>query len=515
MGLDLPEGWSWVSAEEIVTKDASILYGILQPGPDVRPNGVPYIRPTEIQDNRIVLSEIRHTTDEIARKYQRSTLKTKDIILSMVGTIGKVAFVPPELEGGNITQSSVRIRVDDRIDSEYVFHCLRSPVLTKQYDNARLGTAVPRLNVKDIRKLEFPLAPYPEQKRIATRLDSLLARVDACKARLAKVPEILKRFRQSVLAAACSGRLTADWRDKNPNLESAEQLIERIFAKREEQRKVEFKTLNGGGAKKPKKQAGFRPRKVEAKELPEIPEQWAWIYLPDLGYMSRGKSRHRPRNAPHLYGGPYPFIQTGDIAQSGGRITSHRQTYSEDGLAQSRIWPAGTVCITIAANIASSAILTYQACFPDSVVGVNPNEDLSLAEYLEFFIRTARADLDQFAPATSQKNINIGILSEVAVPLPSCSEQQEIIRRVEALFKLADLIEKRVAAATVQAEKLTQAILAKAFRGELVPTEAELARGPEGRSYEPASALLAKIEAQRKGGKPQRKAERYQQQRKQ
>jgi len=160
------------------------------------------------------------------------------------------------------------------------------------------------------------------------------------------------------------------------------------------------------------------------------------------------------------------------------------------------MWPAGTVCITIAANIANSAILTYPACFPDSVVGVIPDESLCLAEYLEFFIRTARADLDQFAPATAQKNINIGILSDVAVPLPHLAEQHEIVRRVEALFKLADTIEKRVAAATARTEKLTQAILAKAFRGELVPTEAELARR-EGRDYEPASVLLERIQAER------------------
>jgi len=160
------------------------------------------------------------------------------------------------------------------------------------------------------------------------------------------------------------------------------------------------------------------------------------------------------------------------------------------------MWQAGTICITIAANIANSAILTYPACFPDSVVGVIPDESLCLAEYLEFFIRTARADLDQFAPATAQKNINIGILSDVAVPLPHLTEQHEIVRRVEALFKLADTIEKRVAAATARAERLTQAILAKAFRGELVPTEAELARR-ERRDYEPAAVLLARIRAER------------------
>jgi type I restriction enzyme S subunit len=165
------------------------------------------------------------------------------------------------------------------------------------------------------------------------------------------------------------------------------------------------------------------------------------------------------------------------------------------------LWPAGTICITIAANIANSAILTYPACFPDSVVGLITDPKLCVAEFAEFFIRTAREDLSQFAPATAQKNINIGILGEVAVPLPPLYEQREIVRRVEALFALAEGIEAHVRAATLRAERLPQSILARAFRGELVPTEAELA-AKEGREYEPASVLLERIQEERKQYKP-------------
>lgn len=193
--------------------------------------------------------------------------------------------------------------------------------------------------------------------------------------------------------------------------------------------------------------------------------------------------------------GPGQAYVTGRFP-AGGRITNHRQTYSEEGLTQSRLWREGTICITIAANIADSTILTYPACFPDSVVGVIPDDDLCSTDYVEYFIRTARDDLSQFAPATAQKNINIRILNDMAMPTPPREEQKEIVRRVEALFKLADTIEQRVAAGKQRADKLTQSILAKAFCGELVSTEAELARR-EGRTYEPASALLERIKAER------------------
>jgi type I restriction enzyme S subunit len=180
---------------------------------------------------------------------------------------------------------------------------------------------------------------------------------------------------------------------------------------------------------------------------------------------------------------------------------SHKQTYSEAGLAQSRLWPAGTICITIAANIADSAILTYPVCFPDSVVGLIVDPEFCVTEFVEFFVRTAREDLSQFAPATAQKNINIGILGEVAVPLPPLDEQREIVRRVETLFTLANEIEARVRAATMQTERLPQAILGRAFRGELVPTEAQLA-ADEGREYESASTLLERIRELRKQQQP-------------
>jgi len=323
------------------------------------------------------------------------------------------------------------------------------------------GTTRLKLTQVAMNEIAVPLAPLPEQRRIVAKLETLLDKVEACEKRLAKIPVILKRFRQSILAAACSGRLTADWREKNPNVGAIRRVAQ-----------------SGRGTASPLQNTGG--------DLPDIPETWRWIKLPDTGEMNRGKSRHRPRNVPFLFGGSYPFIQTGDIAQSGGRIMAHKQTYSEAGLAQSRLWPAGTICITIAANIAESALLTYPACFPDSVVGIIADNKVCVSEYVEYFIRIAKADLSTFAPATAQKNINIAILNELSVPLPPLPEQQEIVRRVEALFALANHLEARYTKAKAYVDKLTQSILAKAFRGELVPQDP---------NDEPASVLLERIRA--------------------
>lgn len=500
LGSDLPEGWVETTLDQLL----QTLESGSRPKGGVRgiTEGVPSIGGEHLDNTGgFRFESIKFVPFNFFKRMNRGRIQAGDILVVKDGaTTGKVALVRENFpyDPAVINEHVFICRPVEGVYSPFLFYFLFSDEGQNRILENFRGSAQGGINQSFAIGTNVPLAPLAEQKRIVAKVEQLLARGNAIRERLAKVPGILKRFRQAVLAAACSGRLTEDWRYKHPNLESAQQLIQRVFARRREQYMTESQKLKTGHRKSPNEPANLKARKVEGDELPEIPDKWAWVYLPDLGYMSRGKSRYRPRNAPHLYGGPYPFIQTGDIAQSRGLISFHRQTYSEDGLAQSRIWPSSTVCITIAANIASSAILTYPACFPDSVVGLIPDADFCLAEYAEFFIRTAQADLDQFAPATSQKNINIGILSKVALPLPPFAEQQEIIRRVEALFKLADAIEKRIAAAAVRAERLTQAILAKAFRGELVPTEAELARR-EGRPYEPASALLAKIEGQRIG----------------
>lgn len=196
--------WAQARLEDITKPDAKILYGILQPGPDI-PDGVPYVRPTEMDKDEIILDQIRRTTPAIAAKYKRSLLEEGDVLLSIVGTIGKVAIVPLELEGGNITQSSVRIRAGAKLTSDYLAWYLRSPGAVKQYDAARLGTAVPRLNVAHVRDMVVPIPPLPEQRRIVSAIETQLGRLDAAVARLHSAKAKLKRYKQAVLKAAFDG----------------------------------------------------------------------------------------------------------------------------------------------------------------------------------------------------------------------------------------------------------------------------------------------------------------------
>ena len=156
--------------------------------------------------------------------------------------------------------------------------------------------------------------------------------------------------------------------------------------------------------------------------------------LSELGNLDRGRSQHRPRNAPELLGGPYPLIQTGEVASANLYITEYHNTYSVMGLKQSKMWKAGTLCITIAANIAQTAIMTFDACFPDSVVGFIPKDEVS-ALYIHYWFGFFQKILEEQAPQVAQKNINLKILSELNVIVPSSE-------RLEAFENFATQIDK-------------------------------------------------------------------------
>ncbi len=151
----------------------------------------------------------------------------------------------------------------------------------------------------------------------------------------------------------------------------------------------------------------------------ENPHNHTLVPLSALGALDRGVSRHRPRNDPSLLGGPYPFVQTGDVANSGGYVRTHSASYSEAGLAQSKLWPRGTLCITIAANIGKTGILTFDACFPDSVVGFTADRDTTT--FVRVWLSFLQGALEKSAPQSAQKNINLGVLRSLAVPWPGKS----------------------------------------------------------------------------------------------
>ena len=361
---------------------------------------------------------------------------------------------------------------NDKIDGKYLQYFLNSARFVSFASHLKEGDR-PRVNFKLLSPYKVPLPPtIDDQHRIVAEIEKQFSRLDKAVASLKRVKTSLKRYKAAVLKAAVEGKLTEEWRKQNPDVEPASKLLERILAERRtkweeaELAKMKSKGQEPKNEKWTKRYKELKP--VSQEGLPEIPESWIWVKLPQVGELNRGKSKHRPRNDPVLYDGPYPFVQTGDIRKAIGALTEYSQTYSEQGLSQSRLWQPGALCITIAANIADTAILGLEACFPDSIVGFIPESPELDVRFYEYFIRTAKEDLDRFAPATAQKNINLGILSEVAVPFPSAKEQEAIVGEIESRLSVVHNIDVFIETELVRTERLQQSVLRAAFTGCLI-----------------------------------------------
>ena len=221
---------------------------------------------------------------------------------------------------------------------------------------------------------------------------------------------------------------------------------------------------------------------------------WTPRRLDELGNLSRGRSRHRPRDAAHLYGGPYPFIQTGDVKHSGLYITEYAQTYSDAGLEQSRLWPAGTLCITIAANIADTGILSFDACFPDSVIGFIPDNRKADARFVKYlFDSTIQRRVQQFTQGAAQDNLSQEKLLSIKFSAPGVEDQRRIADILSAYDDLIENNRRRMALLEKAARLLYEEWFVRLrFPGH---ERARMIAGvPEGFERKPLSGLCERID---------------------
>jgi type I restriction enzyme, S subunit len=172
--------------------------------------------------------------------------------------------------------------------------------------------------------------------------------------------------------------------------------------------------------------------------------EWKPAKLNELGFVGRGKSRHRPRNAEFLYGGPYPFFQTGDIKAANYYLSEYSQTYSEEGLAQSKLWKPGTLCITIAANIAESAILGIEGCFPDSVVGFVADPEKTDVRFIKYYMEILKLQMQSVSRGTTQDNLSLDKLLSFDFRVPPLPTQRRIAGILSAYDELIENSQRRI-----------------------------------------------------------------------
>lgn len=305
----------------------------------------------------------------------------------------------------------------------------------KSFDSKFFYYAIMNLNIPNMGyrrhfplfdKLTLPLPPLSEQQRIVERIEELFAKLDEAKERLQEAADSFAVRKAAILHKAFTGELTKQWRREN----------------------------------------GVSDESWEEKKLGEV------------GVLERGRSKHRPRNDERLFGGIYPFIQTGDVANADMFIEKHSQTLSDFGMQQSKLFAKNTICITIAANIGKVAILSYDSCFPDSVVGLI-TDGKNNYKYVYYYLSTQQKELESKAPATAQKNINLKVLNDLDIPLPTFPEQHEIVRLIDDLLARERSAQQATEQALASIELMKKSILARAFRGELGTNKASEASALE------------------------------------
>ena len=182
--------------------------------------------------------------------------------------------------------------------------------------------------------------------------------------------------------------------------------------------------------------------------------KWEYKTLDQLGTVSRGKSKHRPRNDPKLFGGKYPFIQTADVKNADYYITKYSDTYNESGLAQSKLWDKGTLCITIAANIADTGVLAFPACFPDSIMGFVPFEGVANTRFITYCFDRLQRDCKQISQGTAQDNLSWEKLSTIKFCIPEYKEQCRIADILSAYDDLIENNQKQIKLLEEAAQRL-------------------------------------------------------------
>ncbi|HCL9730129.1 TPA: restriction endonuclease subunit S [Escherichia coli] len=479
--FELPQGWEWVTLATV----GEIVGGGTPKSDNPQfwaKNGIKWITPADLYGlkGKYITSGARDISPAGLSNSSARLMPKGSVLFSSRAPIGYVAIADAELSTNQGFKSCVPYIKES---AEYIYYFLLASA--KKIDAEASGTTFKEVSGAIVSKILLPLPPLSEQLKIVSRANELMSLCDQLEQQsltsldahqqlvetllgtltdsqnaeelaenwtrisehfdtLFTTEASVDALKQTILQLAVMGKLVP----QDPNDEPASELLKRIA-----QEKAQL--VKEG---KIKKQKSLPPISDEEKPF-ELPEGWEWSYLSDIGILARGRSKHRPRNDPTLYAdGTIPLVQTGDVARSNGCINTYSALYNQLGLSQSKLWNKGTLCITIAANIADSGILNFDACFPDSVVGFTPYENEIPVLYFHYFMMTIKSTLEKFAPSTAQKNISIDILSQLFFPCPPLEEFHRIVDKVQNLLSVCDVLR-----AYIQSAQQTQLHLADAL----------------------------------------------------
>ncbi|MFN4291258.1 MAG: restriction endonuclease subunit S, partial [Permianibacter sp.] len=465
--IRVPNGWEVRPIGEV----AKIVAGGTPPSKDPTnfqdEGGIPWLTPADLSGYRhkYISRGSRNLSESGYRACSATKMPPGSVLFSSRAPIGYVAIAENEITTNQGFKSFV---LPDGIDSGFVYHYLRH--IKPLAENLATGTTFKELSGAATGKLPLLIAPLAEQKRIADKLDAVLARVDACRDRLDRIPSILKRFRQSVLAAATSGQLTADWRARRVIME------------------------DDAGSPTANSDCGSSSfdSQFQSKLAP-----YPMVQLSDVADSRLGKMLDKEKNT----GKARAYLRNVNVRWFNFDLSDLQEMRVEDSDLEQVSVAFGDLLICEGGEPGRCAVWTGESgqfVFQKALHRVRPKDKRLNLVWLAYCLKLAadQKQLDELFTGTTIKHLTGVSLAKFRFPLPDSEEQEEIVRRVETLFAFADRLEARVTAARESADRLTPALLAKAFRGELVPQDP---------NDEPAAELLKRLAANNNGeDKPKR-----------
>ena len=413
----VPGNWCWVTMENLADLHRGVSYKKNQAHSNKCGNDCLVLRGGNILEGAIDIEAENIYVDKSLIKSEQYIQENDIIIVSSTGSkkvIGRAGISFANYSDVSFGAFLMLARPKEQSCKRYVNYYFQSQIYRERIRFLASGVNINNIRAEYIMKSLVPLPPMQEQQRIVDRIERMFAQLDEAKEKVQYVRNCCDDNFASAVHEALTGNLTERWR------------------------------LQKGISK----------------------SEWKKDKLGNLGILERGRSKHRPRNDSRLFGGAYPFIQTGDVAEANVFIKKHKQTLSEFGLEQSKMFAKGTLCITIAANIGDTAILSYDCCFPDSVVGFTPYKNVE-SKFVYYMMSELQKEIEANAPATAQKNINLRILKDIDMIIPPISEQKKIIAILDELFDKKIKIKTKTEETVDAINRIKKLILVKAFRGQL------------------------------------------------
>lgn len=498
-GSGLPNGWGWVTVDEVATTATGGTPD--RKNTDYFGGDIPWVKSGELGDGYVF--EAEETLSKLGVEESSAKVFPKGTLcIALYGaTVGKLGILGIDAA---TNQAVCGIFLPADVLVRYLFHYLTHlrPWLIKQ------GKGGAQSNISNglVRGTKVPLPPLPEQHRIVDKIEELFSDLDAGVQNLERAKANLKRYRASVLKAAVEGRLTEEWRAEHPQEEDGQMLLDRILRERREKWEQDELAKYAEKGKQPPKnwQSKYKePAEPDVSELPELPAGWGWATVESTVQSVATGATPLRSNPAFWQGGTVPWVTSSCVNVD--TVTASDEFITETALrtTNAKVFPSGTLLVALYGEGKTRGRITElrinaatnQAC----AALLFGTEDRGLRPFVKLFFQHNYTQIRRLSAGGVQPNLSLSLIREQPIPLPSLAEQQEIVALVEERLSQIDAAEKTIDAELLRAKRLRQSILKQAFEGNLVPQDP---------NDEPASVLLERIKAARAAEQPKKRTKR-------